>query len=886
MTGTVIKLKYSEVNAQPADDSLSHSEPAYSYLSGRLWIGKFIDDGTGNGTGTVVPRQIGGEYFTGLLDHTGGVNQALVDNSVSALLTDTEGYVDELLTSALTIGTSGGAGIRITSIVTSLDTAVSNVQLVTAGAVKSYVDSQLGSTSLTDLDDVTLGTLADAHFLVYNSATGLWSNKALSGDVTITNAGVATLANSGVTANTYGSGTAIPSLTIDAKGRVTAATTVNIATTLNVQGDDETPTAVDLLTDTLKILGGVGLTSSTTSDTITIKLDNTTVTAGTYGSSSAIPKIEIDAQGRITSATTESIATSLTISGGTGTGDSGSDTVDLLTDTLSFTGGTGLTATISNNDVKFDLDDTDVVAGTYGSATLIPTFTIDSQGRVTAASASFVSTNVSVGGDTGSGNIVTGSQLTIAGGTALTTVFSAGTLTINLDDVPDLVAQQYGSSTLIPQISVDAQGRVTAIGTVSVNANSFGTITVTDTDTGFSWAETGSAIATVNAATLKVVSGSGVNVDVDSASDAIRITSTGVVGLTGTNHISVTNTGTSYTVTDNGTHLNTASALVARDANGDFAAGKATLTELQVDDLNINGHIISSTTTDQNIQLTPNGTGIVEISSDANINGSLTITGDLTVTGTSTQINVQELVVQDPIIYLASATTGVESTTDIGFVANVVNAGVYGHSGLVRHKADGVWYLFDDYTEEIDENGNVIDPTHPSFQLGSLNANVIGALQGVAETATKLLTARSIELTGDVTGSVSFDGSANVLISTTIQPNSVELGTDTTGNYVATVASENGGLIVSGSGTEIAAVTIELDVTDSLFVEGAQDAVGAMLAGTYTNITITYDDANNLINASVPTASTTVKGVASFSADNFAVNAGVVTIAVIDGGTF
>jgi hypothetical protein len=93
-------------------------------------------------------------------------------------------------------------------------------------------------------------------------------------------------------------------------------------------------------------------------------------------------------------------------------------------------------------------------------------------------------------------------------------------------------------------------------------------------------------------------------------------------------------------------------------------------------------------------------------------------------------------------------------------------------------------------------------------------------------------------------------------------------------------------LIVNNSGTETAAVTVELDVTDSLFVEGAQDAVGAMLSGTYTNISISYDDANNLINASVPTASTSVKGVASFSADNFAVNSGVVTITVIDGGTF
>ena len=875
MSGTVIKLKYSEVNSQPADDSLAHAEPAYSYLSGRLWIGK------DNGSGTIEAKQIGGEYFTGLLDHTGGTNQALVDNTVSALLTDTEGYVDELLTEALTIGTSGGAGIRITSIVTDLDGTVSNVQLATALSVKSYVDAQLGSTSLTDLDDVTLGTLVDANFLVYNSSTGLWANKALTGDVTITNGGVATLANSGVSAGTYGSGTAIPQFTVDAKGRITAAGTVAVATLLNVQGDDATPTDVNLLTDTLTIAGGVGLTSSTSSDTVTIRLDNTTVTAGDYGDASNVPTFTVDAQGRITDAGTVSIATSLDISG-----DTGVDTVDLLTDTLSFTGGTGVETSVTDGDVEIILSDTTVSAGTYGSASLVPTFTVDAQGRITSASTSFVSTNVTVGGDTGSGNIVTGSQLTVAGGTGLTTVFSTGTLTVNLDNTA-VTAGSYGSATTIPQFTVDAQGRITAAGTVSINANSFGTVQVTDTDTGFSWAETGSAISSANAATLKIVSGTGVNVNVDSASDAIRIENSGVVTLAGTNHLSVSNVGTDYTVTSDGTSANTASTLVARDSNGAFSAGAITADSLQVDDLNINGHVISSTTTDQNIQLSPNGDGIVEVTSGLNVTGDLEITGNFTVTGTTTTVNVQELVVQDPIIYLNSAPGEGDTITDIGFVGNYIDNSVYAHTGFIRHSADGQWYLFDGYTPEVDDDGNVVDINDASFQLATLNANVVGAIYGNAATATKLLTARSISLSGDVAGTVIFDGSEDVQITTTIQANSVALGTDTTGNYVATIASENGGLIVSNSGTETAAVTIELDVTDTLFVEGAQDAVGAMLVGTYTNISISYDDANNVINASVPTASTSVKGVASFSSSNFAVSAGgEVSIMVIDGGTF
>lgn len=48
----------------------------------------------------------------------------------------------------------------------------------------------------------------------------------------------------------------------------------------------------------------------------------------------------------------------------------------------------------------------------------------------------------------------------------------------------------------------------------------------------------------------------------------------------------------------------------------------------------------------------------------------------------------------------------------------------------------------------------------------------IGPLQGNADTATKLKTARTISLTGDATGSVSFDGSANASITVTVADDS------------------------------------------------------------------------------------------------------------------
>ena len=107
----------------------------------------------------------------------------------------------------------------------------------------------------------------------------------------------------------------------------------------------------------------------------------------------------------------------------------------------------------------------------------------------------------------------------------------------------------------------------------------------------------------------------------------------------------------------------------------------------------------------------------------------------------------------------------------------------------------------------------------------------INNLSGVvADTATALATARSISLSGDVTASgVNFDGTGDITLSTTIAANSVALGTDTTGNYVATVAGTTNEIEVSGSGSETATVTIGLPdnvtIAGNLTVNGTTTTV-------------------------------------------------------------
>ena len=79
----------------------------------------------------------------------------------------------------------------------------------------------------------------------------------------------------------------------------------------------------------------------------------------------------------------------------------------------------------------------------------------------------------------------------------------------------------------------------------------------------------------------------------------------------------------------------------------------------------------------------------------------------------------------------------------------------------------------------------------------------IGAVTGIAASATQLVTPRTFQITGDVVASpVSFDGTGNVSLAATIQPNSVGLGTDTTGDYVRDITGTANQISVSATSGE------------------------------------------------------------------------------------
>lgn len=104
-----------------------------------------------------------------------------------------------------------------------------------------------------------------------------------------------------------------------------------------------------------------------------------------------------------------------------------------------------------------------------------------------------------------------------------------------------------------------------------------------------------------------------------------------------------------------------------------------------------------------------------------------------------------------------------------------------------------------------------------------------------AATATKWHTARTITLAGDLSGSVSIDGSGDVTLTATVEADKVALGTDTTGNYVATAGVSGNGLSGSSS-SEGGTFTVSSNATENNTASTIvfRDTNGDFSAGTIT----------------------------------------------------
>lgn len=222
--------------------------------------------------------------------------------------------------------------------------------------------------------------------------------------------------------------------------------------------------------------------------------------------------------------------------------------------------------------------------------------------------------------------------------------------------------------------------------------------------------------------------------------------------------------------------------------------------------------------------------------------GDLTVGRNLIVNGTTTTVNSTTVTIDDPIFTLGGDTApGSDDNKDRGIEFRY-------HNGTSSKLG---FFGYDDSTGKF----TFIPESTNSSEIFSGIKGEVDANVDWSNILNKPDPIVSVNLTGDVTGSgnatITDLASGTINISTTIGSNSIGLGVDTTGNYVASIS--NGNYITGGDGgSEGASVTLSVDATTtntgSKIV--ARDSSGNFAAGIVTASGLTGVSAGNPVTIS------------------------------------
>jgi len=705
-------------------------------------------------------------------------------------------------------------------------TSVSTVNQITISSTSGISVTTVGTQGLAGPSTImqktvdtenTAGANDNGAVLIYNNGTSTWTASTLNTSQSITQ-NIYNLrlngANSTVTAILDQDNMASDSATALAtqqsiKKYVDDNNTVQ---DLDIIDDSGNQIDVRINDETLGLLGGTGISSAASGTAVTFNIDATVVTlTGTQtltnktltsptlttpvlntsiSGSAFLDEDDFASNSANKVASQQSIKayvdTKITAEDLDITDGSNSGSIDLDSEVFGLLGGTGITSSLSGNNITLAIDNT--VATLTGTQTLTnKTLTTPKLNGSTAITTTGTELNVLDGNTNASSVVVQDSDQFIVNDsgvmkqiavTRLDTYFSATTKTLTNKT---LTAPVINNGVLNTGLSGSA-----FLDEDDLSSNSATKVASQQSIKSY-------VDANITAQDLDVTDGS-TNIAIDLDSETLSL-----LGGTGISSAASGN-GVTFAID------NTVATLVGNQtlSNKTIDVDNNTLSNIELDNLK-SGVLDTDLSSVASTNTTIASAKAIKTYVDANVTAQ-----DLDITDGSSSIAID---LDSETLSLLGG-TGVTSTASGNGVTFAIGQSV----------ATGDNVVFNQVTAALVGNSSTATALQTARTIGGVsfngtsNINLAGVntagnqnTSGNSATTTALATARTIALSGDVTASgVSFDGTGNISLSTTIAANSVALGTDTTGNYVAAITGSSNEIEVTNSGGENRTVNVGL----------------------------------------------------------------------------
>ena len=500
----------------------------------------------------------------------------------------------------------------------------------------------------------------------------------------------------------------------------------------------------------------------------------------------------------------------------------------------------------------------------------------------------------------------TGRTITIDGDVdgSATGVDGSGDVTITTAlDATGVSAGSYGSSTAIPNITVDAKGRITAASTSSITTS----FTLTD-------GSNSETIAGGN--TLTVTAGEGIDAVVGST-DTLTISAEDATS----SNKGIASFGGDFSVSSGAVSLANNSITIGSDA---VALGATRtdingLTSLDVDNLTLDANAITSTDSNGNIELSPNGTGTVVVPASYEARA-----------GFSSQSLVNKAYV-DSVTSGLSVKTPVKVATTGNLNATYNNgAGTLTANSNFALSVDGVTVSVNDRilvkdqstaaqngfykvtatgsgsaafvltrTPDADAASELVAGAFAFVEEGTANADngYVLSTDGAVTLGTTAINFEQFSGAGQISAGDGLSKTGNAL-SLNVDDSSLEINADTArvkalgvtnamlAGSIANAKLSNSSVTINSNSLALGA-SLTLDTDDigegstNQYYTNARSRAALSVTGSTG---LTYNDSTGVL-AGLD-ATTSVKGVASFASANFTVTSGAVAITGVDGGTY